>query len=177
MKHVKLILSFGVGALCLYLAVKPIDLRETVDALGGIGYLDFVAMTLSLFFASMVLRTLRWGLLFEQKCAFNSLFSAQLTGYLINNVAPVRAGEVFRAHILGIKERMPRVQVFSTVIVERIADLLIASILLFGGGLISSSLPIELRTGAATLSACAIFVLIGLIVISGSRQRQFFMSY
>ncbi len=177
MKYARLIASFGLGGLCLYLALRAIDLPETLDTLKRIDYVDFVLITLALFFASMILRALRWGLLFEEQCTFSSLFSAQMCGYLINNVTPARAGEVFRAHMLGIKERISRTHVFSTVIVERVTDLLIASLLLFGGGLISSTLPIELRTAAATLSIAAAAALAGLIVIAVSRRHGFFKQY
>ena len=177
MKYTKLIIAFGFGGICLYLAFHSIDLHQTVEVLKGIDYFGFTLATLALFFASMTLRALRWGLLFEEQCAFSSLFSAQMGGYLINNIAPARAGEVFRAHMLGIKERMSRTQVFSTVIIERIADLMIASMLLFGGGLISSSLPVELRTAAAMLSLAATSALGGLIIIAALRQRRFLMQY
>ena len=177
MKHAKLIISVGFGGICLYLALRSIDLRQTVEVLKGIDYFRFTLTTLALFFASMTLRALRWGLLFEERCAFSSLFSAQMSGYLINNMAPARAGEVFRAHLLGIKEHMSRTQVFSTVIMERIADLMIASILLFGSGLLSSSLPVEIRAGAASVAISALVALAGLTAIAAARKREFFMRY
>jgi glycosyltransferase 2 family protein len=53
-----------------------------------------------------------------------------MIGYLANNVMPARAGEFVRACVLGKKEHISKSMVFTTVLVERLTDLLITLLLL-----------------------------------------------
>jgi hypothetical protein len=63
-----------------------------------------------------------------------------MVGYLANNVLPARAGDLVRAYALGNRESIAKSTVLATVVVERVADLMITLVLL-GAAFLFTPLP------------------------------------
>jgi uncharacterized protein (TIRG00374 family) len=82
--------------------------------------------------ANFILRTLRWRLIIpsSRKISFGSVFMAQMIGYLSNNIMPARAGEVVKLYLISHRERLSKSVVLATMVVEKVADLLITVALL-----------------------------------------------
>jgi hypothetical protein len=94
----------------------------------------------------------------QRRLRLGRAFRILNVSYLVNGVLPLRLGEVARVYLATRAE--PPVRLFtsaSTVIVERLLDLLAVLILLGAALAISPTLPAEYRTagfaGALTLSA------------------------
>ena len=70
------------------------------------------------------LRTVRWRFLLSpfQSIPTTRLFSIVMTGAMINNLVPGRAGEFWRAHTVGRREGLSRATTFGTIVVERVID-------------------------------------------------------
>ena len=70
------------------------------------------------------LRTVRWRFLLSpfQPIPTTRLFSIVMTGAMINNLVPGRAGEFWRAHTVGRREGLSRATTFGTIVVERVID-------------------------------------------------------
>jgi len=119
-------IGLAVSAVALYLAFRGLHWSEVGDALADANY-GLLALALLLMIASLYVRALRWGVLFHPRrdLRLRSLFGAMNAGYAINNVLPVRMGELARAYLIGETERVSRVQSLSTIIVERTLDTLV----------------------------------------------------
>ncbi len=126
-----MLVSFVVAAVFLYLAFRTTNFRELWDSLKKVDY-AWVTLLIPVGLLSHYVRALRWGYLLrpvKRHIAARNLFSAVMIGYLVNNVIP-RAGELVRSYGLGKTESIPTTTVLGTVVVERILDLLVFSLIL-----------------------------------------------
>ncbi len=115
----------------LYLAFRNVDLSAMVNAMQEASYIWLIP-ALAAMMVSVWLRAIRWRYFLHgtKDVATHRLFAVTMIGYMANNVLPLRVGELVRAYALGSTERIPVATVFSTVVVERILDLLSLVILL-----------------------------------------------
>ncbi|HHX44296.1 MAG TPA: flippase-like domain-containing protein [Chloroflexi bacterium] len=118
--------------------------------------------------AGAVLRAERWRALFhpyDRSMRLGACFSAMLIGQGVNAVAPLRAGEVVRALLIGEMERVSRALALWTTVVEKVLDT--AALLLFLAlASLTMLLPAWVR-GAGwtlTLGLVAGLVLVGVLV-------------
>ena len=131
MKSLRFWLGIIVSIICLALAVRDVNFAEVLDALGGANY-AFVALTSLLTVAGMLMRALRWRLLFYplNDVPLNKLVTVLNIGYLLMNVLPARLGDVARAYLLGELTGVSKARALSTIVVERVADVLVVVLLL-----------------------------------------------
>ena len=112
-----------VSALFLYLAVRKVDLSESVRVLGTVqlGWLSAAALV---YLCAYPFRALRWrGILRKQKAiSFEVVLVPTFIGYMVNNILPARAGEVYRAHLLGRRAQISRSGAVGSIVVERAFD-------------------------------------------------------
>jgi hypothetical protein len=83
-------------------------------------------------FLSLYLRALRWAVLFHPltHVRVGSLMGALNVGYSVNNLLPLRVGELVRAYLIGHVERVSIARVLSTIVVERVLDTLTVVLML-----------------------------------------------
>jgi uncharacterized protein (TIRG00374 family) len=132
----------------------------------------FLLAAVAVVLGNLVLRAWRWRLLFvtSEAPGLWPSFVAIASGYLFNNLLPGRLGDLLRVIVLGELSRIAKGRVLASVLVERIADLLFACLLLF----VTTRLrPISewLNYAAAMVGAgggVALLVLVGLAL---SRRR------
>ncbi len=67
--------------------------------------------------------------LLENRPTFQQSYIAMMQGYLLNNLLPLRLGELGRAFLLGHKINVSMFHVLSTIIIERVIDLAMAAAL------------------------------------------------
>lgn len=130
-----------------------------------------------LLLAAHVIRSARWALLFapyEITRRFDLLLGLSL-GYAINTVIPWRLGELFRIWFVSSKTSLRLSHVASTVVAERLADLLAVSIIIVyvilgNGGRDHDGWPFL----AISLTGLALVLLFcGLVRRSGKARRVF----
>jgi uncharacterized protein (TIRG00374 family) len=82
-----------------------------------------IAATL-VYLSSFPVRALRWRLILRSQKALplKELMASVFVGYMVNNVIPARAGEIYRAHFLGQRVGMSRSGVAASIVVERTFD-------------------------------------------------------
>jgi uncharacterized protein (TIRG00374 family) len=117
--------SLSVTAFFLWLAFHGRDLGSLKETLLRQPLLWFIGLFLLQAF-SHFLRAIRWRVLLEPVKANVSLhgaFSSLMIGFMVNGIIP-RAGELVRAYVLGRREQIPASAVFSTVILERMLDVI-----------------------------------------------------
>jgi uncharacterized protein (TIRG00374 family) len=112
-----------IGALFVYLAVRHANLSESLHVLGTVRPGWLVAAT-SVYLSSFPVRALRWRLILRSQKALSlkELMPSLFVGYMVNNVIPARAGEIYRAHFLARRVRMSRSSVAASIVVERTFD-------------------------------------------------------
>ena len=128
----------------------------------------------------LILRGRVWQTLLHGQASFRDVFLTLNEGYLLNNLLPFRLGEVGRAYLLGRKAKLNFWQVFPSVILERMFDLILAA------GLLVLILPFIDRTnweeqsgagaGQATLIAAGVSLLmvlgfVGIYLLARNQER------
>ncbi len=112
-----------VSVLFVYLAVRKVDLSESLRALGSVRPTVLGAATL-VYLSSFPVRALRWRLILrgQKALSLGEIIGPVFVGYMANNVLPARAGEIYRAHFLGRRVQMSRSGVTASIVVERAFD-------------------------------------------------------
>ena len=186
------IVILGVTVLLIYLSLRGLTVAEGENKWDYLkhtwqsahkGWLIIMAV-LSLL--SHVLRAERWRMLLVP-VGFNAKFSHSLlslmVGYLINLVIP-RGGEISRCYNLYKLDKIPVVESFGTVVIERIIDLLCLVILIAISFAFESqklfafmaTLPFEFSGGSklkvllVVIAAALIAMLLGYLILRKSKK-------
>lgn len=112
-----------VSAFFVYLAVRKVDLSESVRVLAGVSP-GWLLAAMLVYLASFPVRALRWRLILrvQKALSLKEIIGPVFVGYMANNVLPARTGELYRAHFLGRRARMSRSGVAASIVVERAFD-------------------------------------------------------
>jgi hypothetical protein len=102
------------------------DLRASFALIKPINVLAAFLITL----VSLSTRALAWRVLLENRASFLQSFLVINEGYLLNNLFPLRAGELGRAIFMGQATGLGSFHVLSTIVIERAFDLAMAATLI-----------------------------------------------
>ena len=119
-------------------AIKPINLAVAV------------ALTL----ISLWTRAMAWRVLLGKRTSIRKSFLVINEGYLLNNIFPLRAGEIGRAIFMGQSSELGPFHVLSTIVIERAFDVAMAALLML------STLPLALGMSWARPIAIVSLVLV-----------------
>jgi len=149
-------LGVVVSLVLLLWVLRSFDLAEVGRALLVFEY-SYLLPVLTILVLNYALRAFRWGTLFSNRLApaWRQLFVAMMIGYLVNNLLPARAGELVRVYVIGERSGVAKSEALGTVAVERVADVLMA-LLLLAGMLILYPMPTWLGRTSVVISAFAL---------------------
>lgn len=145
-----------VSAVFIYLAVRRVDVAESLRVLGGVEPWILLAGTL-VYLSGLPIRALRWRLILRSQKALSlrEVLVPLTVGHMANNVLPARTGEIYRAHFLGRRVGTSRSGAVGSIVVERTFDgLMLVCVML----LLLVLFPKEHFLGAATLLTAIFFV-------------------
>ncbi len=152
-------LVISAAALAAVLALS--DPRTLWAALRAVP-LTVLTAAAGLLTASLMLRALAWRWLLGQRVAWREAFWALSAGYLVNNIIPFRAGEATRALLIAPRARVSFWHALSTVLVERLLDVVMLAGMLVGTLPWVLDLPWARRTswafGGAALAVLAVLM-------------------
>ncbi|HXZ99219.1 MAG TPA: lysylphosphatidylglycerol synthase transmembrane domain-containing protein [Candidatus Binatia bacterium] len=98
----------------------------------------FYALALLVYYLSFVARGARWQVLLANAGEVRRtrrLAPVVLASFFVNCVVPAKLGDVYRAYLGGVRERIPGSKAFGTVVSERLLDLcVLMALLLVSGG-------------------------------------------
>jgi len=116
---------------------------------------------------ALLIRAYRWKFFFTKynQISFSSLWRSVCIGYMANNVLPFRIGEIVRAWFFAQRENRKTSEVFGTIVLERIFDILSILILYVIFVFSFSNLPPWMVWGAWVMAAIALFALGSLIAL------------
>ncbi len=170
------------SVLALVIALRGINLNDVGEALASVDWI-WAAITLALILVTLVIRSLRWWVLLGRALPLTDIFGLINIGYLISGVLPGRVGDPARAVATSLRARtrpnqepISAIAALSTVVVERVLDMLLIVLILLASlplvpglrayvseGKISSSLSINavlVLSGVASFGILVAFVLI-----------------
>jgi uncharacterized protein (TIRG00374 family) len=164
------LLGIVVSVLAIYFVISQVDVDQLGEALTRARYV-YLLPTILFLLVGLVTRAVRWRVLLSEGLPLWRAFSIMNVAYLVNGLLPLRIGEVARAYLATRAEPpVPVLKSFSTIIVERLLDLL-AVVGMLAFALTAGPLPDQLRAAGLFFGPLA---LIGfLILVFLARQRAF----
>lgn len=146
------------------------DLAALATALARARYV-YLLPAIILLLAGLVARAFRWRVLLNGGLPLLRTFNIMNVAYLVNGVLPLRIGEVARMYLAAQADPpVPVFQTASTIIVERLLDLL-AVVLLLAGALAAGPVPDELRAAGLVMGPLALLGFLILVALSSQRAR------
>ncbi len=116
-------LGIFVSLACLaavFLFIKPADLWAALQS-ARYEYLFFTTIGLVLF---LVFRAIRWRFMLNNDPPYGQVFHIQNIGYMLTMLLPLRLGDVARAILIGNVPPVTLARGVSTMVVERILDMI-----------------------------------------------------
>ena len=152
------------AAIFLYLALRGLDWQAFRYALRNADY-EYLPLLFLWNTFSYLVRAIRWRTLLtaEKQIPLLKVFSANMAGYLGNNILPARAGEFIRAAYLGKQNKISTSFVFATGLVEHLVDVI--ALIVLGGvslsmmNILSSPIRVALQTMSA-IGICGLLVIL-----------------
>lgn len=166
------ILGIVVSLAAVYFVLSQIDdLRQVETALRDARYI-YLVPTIALLVAGLVTRAFRWRVLLNGQLPLRRAFSIMNVAYLVNGILPLRIGEVARIYLsTQASPPVPALQTASTIVVERLLDLLgVVVMVALGIGLAQGSVPDLIRRYAISSAVVAVAGFICLVVLASRRQ-------
>ena len=165
-------------AVCLVGALWGIDLKEVTGSFQRANYATLPVL-LILLFLYYWLKAIRWKLLLQPLRPFTcrEVFPSMMIGFTGNNLLPAHLGEFIRVYVLGREFKLSKTAVFSSVVLERMFDVVVILGLLgvspfLGEGLPKEGLPDALKTAIFIVSGVALLA-IGVFAAYIYRPEQF----
>jgi len=156
-------IGIAVSLICLALALVGIEWDQVGVALRQAEWRYLIPAGGALL-AYLVARSIRWRILLGPGVSLAESFAVTNIGYLVSNVLPFRLGDPARAVAIGLGGRVRMGAALSTVVVERVLDMLMVVLLL------AATLPFVgeagwtreagMFAGVAALAALAVLVVL-----------------
>jgi uncharacterized protein (TIRG00374 family) len=160
-RNMRIAIGVVISVAALVLALLGIDLRLVLETLAEAEYLYLIPATVGILLY-LFARAIRWRILLGPKVSLLTAFWVTNIGYLVSNVLPFRLGDPARAVVVGLEGNISTAAALSTVVVERVLDMLMVVVLLLGLlpflGQAESALGAGLIAGAAALVAFAVLL-------------------
>jgi uncharacterized membrane protein YbhN (UPF0104 family) len=120
-----------VSALFLWLALRGANLSMIVQALWNV-HVGFAPCFLAALFGTYWLKAKRWQIMLTplQRIPTRDIFPAVMVGYASSMLLPMQLGEVVRAVVAGGQLRLRVSSLLTSIVVERMFDLLMVPLLL-----------------------------------------------
>ncbi|MCB2225986.1 MAG: flippase-like domain-containing protein [Desulfarculaceae bacterium] len=115
--------GLAISAACLIWLLGRVDLEGMWMLIKGLNPL-YVLMVTALQAWIFYLRSQRWQVLLGpvKRCLVGDLYSANLIGFMANNILPARLGELVRAYAADRISGVPASSALATLVIERILD-------------------------------------------------------
>ena len=121
----KKILSFAVSLICLYLAFRQVNFNDISTTLSQ-GKFLYIIYAFGITGLTFLIRAIRWNTLLGHPSSYtiHHFSSATHIGYFLNNILPLRAGDLVRAKLLSNHDTTIKISyVIGSLVGEKIIDL------------------------------------------------------
>jgi uncharacterized protein (TIRG00374 family) len=165
----RIVVGAGLGTLALWLAFRGTHWAILGAALHDVHYTLVVLAVLAVL-ATLLMSTARWRLLFypdHHGLPWRGLFNGVVLAQMLNIIIPARLGDIARIYALPVSERISKVRILATVVIEKTMDLAVVGLSVFLL-LLTVSLPPWLRNSGKALLV-TILIAACMVVILGFR--------
>ena len=120
----KLWVGLLITGVTVWLAVRGVSFADLAQDLRRADLLVLAAYSVPAYLAGLYVRALRWRHLTDavQPIDTGPLFRATAVGFMVNNLVPLRVGEVVRAWMLSREVGASGAAILGTVLLERVID-------------------------------------------------------
>ncbi len=162
--RVRMLLGIVFSVVAAIAIVANVDWQTLREEFTTANYWWFIPSCLALI-VSLWVRGMRWRQLLDRIPTPTRMFYVTNIGYFVNNVIPLRAGELARIYLASREEGITVMRSLSTALVERLMDILVV----FAFALVA--LPFVegdnwLLAGGRSLAAIAVVGICGLFVLA-----------
>lgn len=173
----KHLVGFGITLLCLIVIARQIDLADVAQALEAFEW-PYLALGIASLSIGYALRILRWSLMLRASGAsarWGNCSAPFLGSIALNNVLPLRLGDVVRALVFPLAIGISRTTATSSLMMERLIDLLTLLGCLSIGILATQGahIPPMIADSAIVLASVGTVLLVMAFLFSGSLSRMF----
>ncbi|MGD8967619.1 MAG: lysylphosphatidylglycerol synthase transmembrane domain-containing protein [Anaerolineae bacterium] len=123
MRKWNLVIAVAISLICLILALAGIEWHRAGEALRRADWRYLIPAGAALL-GYLLARAIRWRVLLGPGVGLGDSFAVTNIGYLISNVLPFRLGDPARAVAIGLDGKVKISAALSTVVVERVLDML-----------------------------------------------------
>lgn len=166
----RVLLGLAITVVAFAFAVRGIPLGQVVEALGDAHLPILIGLSVPAYLGAVYFRGLRWRHLTNPIAPIErGLLARGVTiGFMVNNLVPLRIGEVVRAWYVSRESGVSASALFGTVVLERVIDV-VSVVLLALGALSFAEAGTEesrfLSRGAILLLPAGLVPLVGLILL------------
>lgn len=121
------LIPLTISGVAIWLVLREIEFSQFVNNLTQIGW-EAILLASGVYFVSFFFRAFCWYILLRRKVSFKDAFFTMGAGYLLNNIFPLRLGEIGRALLLDDPDGPSALEVLSSIVVERIFDVFLAAL-------------------------------------------------
>ncbi len=161
-------LGIIISIVCLGAIFYFIRPDEIIDAFRTARY-SYLVLSLGAIIAFMFMRAIRWRYMLNNDAPLMTVFHIQNIGYLISTVLPLRLGDVARSVLIGSVPPITISRGISTMVVERVLDMLFIVTLLPFTLASVDYLPDWMRAGALFSGVAAVGAIVVLIIAANQR--------
>ena len=119
-----------ISGVALFVVFQFVNWNELSAAWAMVAKPLNILIALILSVISVCVRAILWKTLLKGRTTFKRSFFIINIGYLLNNLFPLRAGEIGRAVFMGRASGLGPFHVLATIVLERAFDLMMAAVLL-----------------------------------------------
>ena len=149
----------------IFFFIRPADIVNAIRT-ARYGYLGLVVLGILLF---MIFRAVRWRFMLNNQVSWRQVFHVQNIGYMLTMILPFRIGDVARAVLIGSVPPVTLAGGVSTMVVERVLDLLFIVTLLPFTLAGSRRLPEWMQETALASGVVAVAAIVLLIIAANQR--------
>ena len=167
----KILLGIAFSAVLIWLTVRQIDFKNSLELIKNVNYYLLLPGAI-IYAATYFLRAVRYYFMLRpiKNTGVFENFPYTVLGFFMNNIIPLRLGELIRAKVTGERLGVSRSAVLATILVERLLDMVIFVLFFF---IIMIFLPFPEFIKKSFYISAAVFggALIVLFFISGNTEK------
>ena len=164
-------ISFLVSMVLILYLTWGIDFQKLFTTISNIGPTMFL-VTSSIYLSTFLLRGIRWKFILSKSINVKTIYSIKLVlfGFLINNILPLRAGEVARSYILSKNKKVSFTFTLFSVMIEKIFDIVVlVLIFIFSSFFIGHTIN-AISNNFFYIEILSLITLFSVIIISGRKK-------